>query len=182
MRQRDVADDPACPAQRNRTRDRAEPSRSPSQGAAVVVSDEVGRGPTETVLPAAARPGPGGLERKVLTCLTAAGRPMTAAEVLAELGNGRAYTTIATTLTRLYDKGALARRRSGRGYAYSVVGEPEMVNAAITARCMRRLVDAVGDRPGALAGFVAALDSGEARVLASLLAAFPADAAVSDKG
>lgn len=154
-------------------------SQPPIPGAVRKRVDEAGCGSAGTGPSAVARHGPGGLQWQVLTCLTVAGRPMTATEVQADLGSGRAYTTIATTLTRLHDKGA--RYRSGRGYAYSAVGEPATVDAAMTARCRRRLVDAVGDRPGVLARFVAALDSGEAKALAGLLAAFPADGAVSGK-
>jgi len=52
------------------------------------------------------RAGPRGLEREVLACLAAAGRPLTAAEVLAELGGDLAYTTWMTTLARLHAKHA----------------------------------------------------------------------------
>lgn len=112
----------------------------------------------------------GGLERDVVRCLVAAGRPLTAAEAQSELGGGLALTTVATTLTRLRTKGALRRIRAGRGYAYAVVGDPDTVTAAITARTMRRLLDAGGERTGVLARFVAVLDPADGQVLARLLA------------
>src|SRR3954465_15215542 len=59
----------------------------------------------------------GALEQEVLACLGAAGRPLTVAEVLAELGGDLAYTTALTALSRLHAKGALTREPAGRGAA-----------------------------------------------------------------
>ena len=63
----------------------------------------------------------GSLEREVLMCLAAAGRPLTAADVQAEIG-GLAYTTVMTTLSRLHAKGAIERTLRGRAYEYTLVG------------------------------------------------------------
>lgn len=40
-------------------------------------------------------------------------------DVKAALGDDLAYTTVMTTLDRLFKKGLLTRRRDGRGFAYS---------------------------------------------------------------
>lgn len=111
----------------------------------------------------------GALEREVLACLAAAGRPLTAGDVLADLGGGLAYTTVMTTLTRLHAKGALTRQPSGRAYAYSLAGSLEAIPASLTAGRMRRLLDAGEDRAGVLARFVADLSPGDERLLAELL-------------
>lgn len=111
----------------------------------------------------------GALEREVLACLAAAGRPLTAGEVLAELGGGLAYTTVMTTLTRLHGKGALTREPSGRAYAYALAGSLEAIPASLTAGRMRRLLDAGEDRAGVLARFVADLDPDDERLLTELL-------------
>lgn len=111
----------------------------------------------------------GALEREVLASLAAAGRPLTAGEVLADLGGGLAYTTVMTTLTRLHAKGALTRKPSGRAYAYSLTGSLEAIPASLTAGRMRRLLDAGEDRAGVLARFVADLSSDDERLLAELL-------------
>jgi len=117
----------------------------------------------------AARPR-GALERQVLACLAAAGRALTAGEVLADLGGGLAYTTVMTTLTRLQTKGALTREPVGRAYAYSLAGDPAVVVASVTATRMRRLLEAGEDRAGVLARFVADLPPEDERLLAELLA------------
>ena len=111
----------------------------------------------------------GALEREVLACLAAAGRPLTAAEVLADLGGGLAYTTVMTTLTRLHGKGALTREPTGRAYAYSLAGSLDAIPASLTAGRMRRLLDSGEDRAGVLARFVADLSPDDERLLTELL-------------
>jgi len=59
------------------------------------------RGLEEVAMPTIGRR-KGALEQEVLAALAAAGRPLTAAEVLADLGDGLAYTTVMTTLSRLH--------------------------------------------------------------------------------
>jgi len=112
----------------------------------------------------------GGLEQRVLGCLAAAERPLTAGEVLAGLGGGLAYTTVMTTLSRLHDKGALTRELVGRAYSYALVGDPAVLGQTLTARRMRRLLEDGGDRAGVLARFVADLSPEDERLLAALLA------------
>src|SRR3954453_20387665 len=107
----------------------------------------------------------GALEQEVLACLAAAGRPLTVAEVLAELGGDLAYTTVLTALSRLHAKGALTREPAGRGYAYALPADPAAVGAAVTARRMSRLLDSREDRAGVLARFVADLPPGGGKLL-----------------
>src|SRR5215213_5019543 len=111
----------------------------------------------------------GALEQEVLACLGAAGRPLTVAEVLAELGGELAYTTVLTALSRLHAKGALTREPAGRGYAYSQPADPAAMGASVTARRMSRLLDAGEDRAGVLARFVADLSAEDERLLSELL-------------
>ncbi len=110
-----------------------------------------------------------GLEQRVLASLGAAGRPLTAGDVLADLGGGLAYTTVMTTLSRLHSKGALTRELTGRAYAYALSGDPAVVGMTVTARRMRRLLEAGGDRAGVLARFVADLSPEDEQLLADLL-------------
>jgi predicted transcriptional regulator len=117
----------------------------------------------------------GALEQEVLTCLAAAGRPLTVAQVLAELGGDLAYTTVLTALSRLHAKGALRREPSGRAFAYSLPEDPDAVGASLTARRMSRLLDAGADRAGVLARFVADLSAEDERLLAELLTDARAD-------
>ena len=111
----------------------------------------------------------GALEREVLACLAAAGRPLTVTEVQAELGNGLAYTTVMTALSRLHAKGALTRQPVGRAYAYMPAADPETLGASVTARRMTRLLESGEDRAGVLARFVADLTPEDERLLADLL-------------
>jgi predicted transcriptional regulator len=119
----------------------------------------------------AARPGRprGALERQVLASLAAASRPLTASEVLSDLGGELAYTTVMTTLARLHAKGALDRELSGRAYAYSMHGDRADVDLVVTAHRMRRLLEAGDDHAGVLARFVADLSPADEKVLTDLL-------------
>jgi predicted transcriptional regulator len=112
----------------------------------------------------------GALEREVLACLAAAGRPLSPGEVRAELGDELAYTTIMTTLSRLYAKGALSRKPAGRGYAYELPGGPDAAQASMTAHRMLQLLDKGGDRAGVLSRFVADLSPEDEELLSGLLA------------
>lgn len=110
------------------------------------------------------RRAPGSLEQRVLAVLAAADQPLTPAAVLESLSGELAYTTVLTVLTRLHQKGTVARERSGRAYAYALVDPAE-----VTARRMRRLLDADDDRTAVLTRFVGALSGDEERLLAALL-------------
>src|SRR5919206_2312482 len=112
----------------------------------------------------------GGLEQEVLACLGAAGRPLTVAEVLTELGGELAYTTVLTALSRLHAKGALTREPAGRGYAYALPADPAAMGASVTARRMSRLLNSGEDRAGVLARFIADLSPADEQLLAELLA------------
>jgi predicted transcriptional regulator len=108
----------------------------------------------------------GQLEQEVLAVLAASGEALTPAQVQADLGDGLAYTTVMTALTRLHDKGAVIRERSGRAYAYRWAAD----RAVVTARQMRRLLDRDADRAGVLARFVAELGPEDGRLVGELLA------------
>jgi predicted transcriptional regulator len=112
----------------------------------------------------------GALERDVLACLAAAGRPLSPGEVRAELGDQLAYTTVMTTLSRLHAKGAISRQPAGRGYAYELPGGPGAAQSSMTAHRMLRLLDAGEDRAGVLSRFVADLRPEDEELLTNLLA------------
>ena len=62
--------------------------------------------------------GLGPLEERALRCVQMRGSA-TAREVWEELAGGRAYTTVMTTLDRLYQKGQLVREKEGRAWRYA---------------------------------------------------------------
>ena len=77
----------------------------------------------------------GDLEQRVMEVLWEATEPVAVREVQGRLGRGRlAYTTVMTTLDRLYKKRLLAREKVGPGYVY----RPALDRAAY----QRRVVEA----------------------------------------
>jgi predicted transcriptional regulator len=111
----------------------------------------------------------GALEREVLACLAAARRPLTPAQVQADLGGDLAYTTVMTTLSRLHAKRAIDRNAAGRAYEYSLVGGTEGARSNMTAHHMLKLLDEEADRAGVLTRFVAELKPEDGALLAALL-------------
>lgn len=126
-------------------------------------------------MPGTGRRDAGTLEREILAVLGAAVRPLTPAEVLAELGASLAYTTVMTTLARLHTKGALLREPAGRTNVYRLAVDPGALDAALTARRMTRLLEAGSDRAGALARFVADLRPEDEQLLVDLLSSQSGD-------
>ncbi|MEV6394090.1 BlaI/MecI/CopY family transcriptional regulator [Streptomyces sp. NPDC051907] len=112
------------------------------------------------------RRGQGELEAQVLAALRQAAGPVNAAWVQERLGGGLAYTTVITILTRLHAKGAVARERAGRSFAWT----PTADEAGLAALRMRRMLDAEADRGAVLASFVTALPAGDEQLLRDLLA------------
>lgn len=111
----------------------------------------------------------GGLSQRVWQVLAGTGRAMTPAEVRAALaGHGErlAYTTVMTVLSRLVERGAASRERTGRAFAYTAIAD----DAELTARRMTRLLAAGQDRAAVLARFVDVLTDEDERVLAERLA------------
>lgn len=112
-----------------------------------------------------ARRPPGMLEDEVLAVLWATGRPMTPADVQVELDNGLAYTTVMSTLSRMYRKGLVSREPAGKGYAYT----PTVDEASHTAQAMNDLLSRRNDRAGVLARFVSSLRPEDEELLQRLL-------------
>ena len=75
--------------------------------------------PSDVVLPAL-----GKLERKVMQLAWRRGT-VSVREVYDELSGRIAYTTLMTTLDRLYKKGLLAREKDGRAFVYAPRVSPE---------------------------------------------------------
>jgi predicted transcriptional regulator len=107
----------------------------------------------------------GGLEAEVLALLSTGETPMTAADVRAGVDEALAYTTVLTVLSRLADKGMVRRERRGRAHAYRAVRD----RSEVTARRMRRLLDADGDRAAVLTRFLGELSDDDERLLLGML-------------
>lgn len=82
----------------------------------------------------------GVLERKVLDAAWRLGR-VNVRDVAASLDDAFAYTTVMTTLDRLYKKGFLAREKEGRAFVYSARMSPEELQAGIAGDVISGLID-----------------------------------------
>ena len=94
----------------------------------------------------------GSLERGIMDVIwDDPGAEVSVRDVLgSKAGKGLAYTTIMTVLDRLWRKGYLTRRRSGRAYLYSAARtRDDHVELLVT-----EVLAGVGDRRSALLGFV----------------------------
>ncbi|MFE6699252.1 BlaI/MecI/CopY family transcriptional regulator [Streptomyces sp. NPDC057718] len=107
----------------------------------------------------------GELVADVLAVLWEAGGPMTAQQVNAALDKGLARTTMATILSRLYEKGTLRRVPAVRGFAY----EPVEDAAGLVAGRMRRELESDPRRDLVLKRFVSSLSESDEETLRSLL-------------
>ena len=107
----------------------------------------------------------GTLESDVLRALWAIDRPASPSEVIDMMGTDLAYTSIATVLGRLCEKGLAVRERDGRAFMYAAVSS----EADLTAKRLRSILDSTADRESAIAGFVGVLDPAEAAQLRALL-------------
>ncbi|MFD7427145.1 BlaI/MecI/CopY family transcriptional regulator [Streptomyces sp. NPDC059814] len=107
----------------------------------------------------------GELESTILAALWAAGTPLTAGQVQGAIGAELARTTVTTILSRLHEKGTVARTRSGRGFAYT----PTEDAAGLTARRMHSELRKDEDRGTVLARFVSQLSDEDERLLRDLL-------------
>ena len=81
----------------------------------------------------------GVLERDVLNVLWAGG-DLAVRDVQSRLGRPIAYTTVMTTLDRLFKKGVLNRRQVGRAFLYSATVTRQQLQAQIAGRVLAGLL------------------------------------------
>ncbi|MDG4797353.1 BlaI/MecI/CopY family transcriptional regulator [Micromonospora sp. WMMD1082] len=110
---------------------------------------------------------PGELEAGILDVLVAATTPLTPGEVRERLtwSPPLSYSTVVTTLTRLYEKHAVTRQRDGRAYRYAALTD----SPALVARRMSQLLGAETDHASVLRRFVNGLNEQDEAVLRQLL-------------
>jgi predicted transcriptional regulator len=88
----------------------------------------------------------GSLERDVLGLVWERG-DSSVREVCAQLGSGVAYTTVMTTMDRLFKKGLLSRRKVGRAFVYSATATRNELEGAVAAELVQGLLQRGGDEP-----------------------------------
>lgn len=110
----------------------------------------------------------GALESEVMAALWAAGEPLTPAGVQSALGDGLAYNTVQTILSRLLEKDLVRRGPAvrGRGHAYW----PSQDAATHAATRMRATLEERADRRAVLQQFAAGLAEDDVETLRALLA------------
>jgi predicted transcriptional regulator len=109
----------------------------------------------------------GPLEERVLEVLWRSRQGLAVREVRSTLGDRRAYTTVMTTLDRLYKKGLLERQRDGRAFRYTARTSPESFAAGTLRRWLRRLLGRGPARP-ILASLVDAVSEHDRTLLPEL--------------
>ena len=67
---------------------------------------------------------------------------------LRELFPGVAYTTLMTTLDRLYKKGVLSRRKAGRAFLYSPLSSREDLEQRLASSALDTILGSFGTRNG----------------------------------
>lgn len=108
----------------------------------------------------------GALETSLLEQVWAVGE-VSVRDLHQALGGRLAYTTVMTTLDRLYKKGLLHRRKDGRAFYYSAA----LTRAQFAEALARQSLDLLGDYAGQnvlLSSFVNAVSESDARLLDEL--------------
>ena len=85
----------------------------------------------------------GTLEREVMTVVWNRGET-NVKDASARLSSPVAYTTVMTTMDRLFKKGLLTRRKVGRAFVYSAAATRDEIEEAVATE----LVQSLFDRPG----------------------------------
>lgn len=107
----------------------------------------------------------GALEDEVMRVLWDAEETLLPAEILERSGLDLAYTSIATVLSRLLEKGLVQREPEGRAFRYS----PAIEEGELAAKRIATILAHTNDRRGALAGFVNGLGKRDSAILRALL-------------
>lgn len=94
----------------------------------------------------------GPLEAEIMDHAWSVSGPVTVRDVVDSVGarHGLAYTTVMTVMERLSKKGFLVRRKLGRAYVY----QSRLSRDDYSARLVRSVLAAAGDRRSVLLGFV----------------------------
>lgn len=82
----------------------------------------------------------GKLELEILNVLWSASDSLSVADVVKALDHSRAYTTVMTTMSRLYDKGFLTQTRDGRAYSY----QPRISKSGALKQMWEQISDILG--------------------------------------
>jgi len=88
----------------------------------------------------------GTLEREVMAIVWNA-REINVREACERLGSAVAYTTVMTTMDRLFKKGLLARRKAGRAFVYAAAATRDEIEGAVASELVESLLHRHGSEP-----------------------------------
>ena len=88
----------------------------------------------------------GALEREVMAVVWKAGE-INVREASVRLETAVAYTTVMTTMDRLFKKRLLARRKVGRAFLYSATATRDEMEGAVATELMQTLLQRYGREP-----------------------------------
>jgi predicted transcriptional regulator len=88
----------------------------------------------------------GALEREVMGVVWSAGE-ISVREACARLGSSVAYTTVMTTMDRLFKKRLLSRRKLGHAFLYRAVATRAELEDAVAAELVSNLLHRHADEP-----------------------------------
>jgi len=109
----------------------------------------------------------GPLEKQLLQTLWKCGSA-TVRELLAQTNSELAYTTVMTTLDRLYKKQLLDRKAEGRAFRYMPRHSPEELQKAAADDAIRQILASNGTSSLPLSCFVEAITEHDAKLLDQL--------------
>jgi predicted transcriptional regulator len=88
----------------------------------------------------------GVLERQVMNVVWEAGE-INVREACERLGAAVAYTTVMTTMDRLFKKRLLARRKVGRAFVYAAAATRDQLEGAVASELVQSLLQQHGGEP-----------------------------------
>jgi len=88
----------------------------------------------------------GALERDVLAIAWGQDE-ISVRDACERLGSSVAYTTVMTTMDRLYKKGLLSRRKAGRAFIYRATATREELEGAVAVELVQGLIQRDGSEP-----------------------------------
>lgn len=99
----------------------------------------------------------GALEKKIMEVIWRRGKTSVRDVLIGLRAEKLAYTTIATIIQRLYNKGLLERKEEGRGYIYFPKLSKESYSKKIAKSFIKSFVHSFGD--AAIASFAESIES-----------------------
>ena len=109
----------------------------------------------------------GSLERNVMALVWRHG-DTSVREACDELGPAVAYTTVMTTMDRLFKKGLLARRKVGRAFVYRAAASRAEMEGAVATELVHSLLERDGEPLPVLSSLVDAVSERDRALLDEL--------------